>query len=120
MGREAKRLLLPTSQRAMKAIGAKTHASSDIWELIRVLNRVLRWWGGYLRTSNASDRFNPIDRYERERPVRLLSQRRGDRRWKPGGRPFRCSAWPHRRFVAEYGLCPLLGTIRYPGGVNAA
>jgi group II intron reverse transcriptase/maturase len=116
------------SQRAMKAIRAKIHASTDrrrwagmkdVREVIRVLNPVLRGWGGYFRTGNASDKFNQIDRYVRERLLCLLSRRGGDRRWKPDGRPFWRSAWPHRRFVAEHGLYQLLGTIRYPGGVHA-
>ena len=81
---------------------------------------VLRGWGAYLRTGNASDKFNQIDRHVRMRLVQLLSPRGGRRRWKPGGRPFRRSAWPHRRFVTDHGLVQLLGTIRYPGGAHAA
>jgi len=117
------------SQRAMKAIRAKIHSLThrrrwagmkDIREVIRVLNPVLRGWGGYFQTGNASDKFNQIDRYVRQRLLRLLAQRGGDRRWKPGGRPFRYSDWPHRRFVTDHGLYRLLGTIRYPGGAHAA
>jgi group II intron reverse transcriptase/maturase len=117
------------SQRAMNAIRARIHELTDrrrwarmkdIRDVVRVLNPVLRGWGGYFRTGNASDKFNQIDRYVRERLVRLLVQRGGDRRWKPGGRPFRRSDWPHRRFVTEHGLYQLLGTIRYPGGAHAA
>lgn len=117
------------SQRAMKAIRAKVHdltacrrwaGMKDIREVIRVLNPVLRGWGGYFRTGNASEKFNRIDRYVRERLLRLLARRGGQRHWKPGGRPFRYSDWPHRRFVTEHGLYQLLGTIRYPGGVHAA
>jgi RNA-directed DNA polymerase len=117
------------SQRAMKALRTKVHdltdrrrwaGMKDIREVIRVLNPVLRGWGNYFRTGNASEQFNRIDRYVRQRLLRLLAQRGGDRRWKPGGRPFRGSDWPHRRFVTEHGLYQLLGTIRYPGGVHAA
>jgi group II intron reverse transcriptase/maturase len=117
------------SQRAMKAIRAKIHdltdarrwaGMKDIREVIRILNPVLRGWGGYFRTGNASDKFNQLDRYVRGRLVRLLQKRCGQRRWKPGGRPFRLAAWPHGRFVAEHGLYQLLGTIRYPGGAHAA
>ena len=117
------------SQRAMKALRAKVHdltdrrrwaGMKDIREVIRILNPVLRGWGGYFRTGNASDKFNQIDRYVRERLLRLLAHRGGQRRWKPGGRPFRYADWPHRRFVTEHGLYQLLGTIRYPGGVHAA
>ena len=117
------------SQRALKAIRAKVHdltdrrrwaGMKDIREVIRVLNPVLRGWGGYFRTGNASEKFNQVDRYVRERLIRLLARRGGQRRWKPDGRPFRLSDWPHRRFVTEHGLYPLLGTIRYPGGAHAA
>jgi len=116
------------SQRAMKAIRAKIHdltsarrwaGMKDIREVIRMINPVLRGWGGYFRTGNASDKFNQLDRYVRRRLVRLLQKRGGQRRWKPGGRPFRLAAWPHGRFVAEHGLYQLLGTIRYPGGAHA-
>jgi RNA-directed DNA polymerase len=116
------------SQRAMKAIRAKIHdltgarrwaGMKDIREVIRMINPVLRGWGGYFRTGNASDKFNQLDRYVRGRLIRLLQKRGGQRRWKPGGRPFRLAAWPHGRFVAEHGLYQLLGTIRYPGGAHA-
>ncbi len=117
------------SQRAMKAVRSRIRdltgrrrwaRMKDIREVIRVLNPVLHGWGIYFRTGNASDKFNQIDRYVRERLLRLLSQRGGQRRWKPGGRPFRGSDWPHRRFVTDHGLHQLLGTIRYPGGAHAA
>ena len=117
------------SQRAMKAVRSRIRdltgrrrwaRMKDIREVIRVLNPLLRGWGVYFRTGNASDKFNQIDRYVRERLLRLLSQRGGQRRWKPGGRPFRGSDWPHRRFVIDHGLYQLLGTIRYPGGAHAA
>jgi group II intron reverse transcriptase/maturase len=117
------------SQRAMKALRAKVHdltdrrrwaGMKDIRDVIRVLNPVLRGWGGYFRTGNASDKFNQIDRYVHQRLLRLLERKGGQRRWQPGGRPFRRSVWPHRRFVTAHGLYQLLGTIRYPGGVHAA
>jgi group II intron reverse transcriptase/maturase len=117
------------SQRAMKVIRAKIHDHTarrrwagmrDIRDVIRVLNPVLRGWGGYFRTGNASGKFNQIDRYVRARLLRLLARRGGQRRWKPGGRPFRYCDWPQRRLVQEHGLYQLLGTIRYPGGAHAA
>jgi RNA-directed DNA polymerase len=87
--------------------------------VIGVLNPVLRGWGGYFRTGNASDKFNAVDGYVRRRLVGLLSRRGGQRRWRPGGRPFNPKEWPHIRFVKDHGLHQLLGTIRYPGGVYA-
>jgi group II intron reverse transcriptase/maturase len=92
---------------------------SDIREVIGRLNPVLRGWGGYFRTGNASGKFNQVDAYVRRRLLKLLL-RRGQRRWRPSGQPFRSSDWPHRRLVQEHGLYQLLGTIRYPGGTHAA
>ena len=117
------------SPRAMKAIRTRIHdltqrrrwaGMKDIREVIRQLNPILRGWGGYFRTGNASGKFNAIDDYVRERLLRLLARRGGQRRWKPGGVPFNPRAWPHSRLVQEHGLYQLLGTIRYPGGVHAA
>ena len=117
------------SPRAMKAIRTKVHdltdrrrraGMKDIREVIRYLNPVLRGWGGYFRTGNASGKFNQIDRYVHMRLLRLMEQRGGGRRWKPGGRLFRRREWPHRRFVKDHGLHQWLGTIRYPGGAHAA
>jgi RNA-directed DNA polymerase len=93
---------------------------TDIREVIGELNPVLRGWGGYFRTGNASGKFNQVDAYVRERLIRLLARRGGQRRWRPGGRPFNPKEWPHRRLVQEHGLYQLLGTIRYPGGTHAA
>lgn len=86
----------------------------DIREVISDLNPVLRGWGGYFRTGNASLKFQQVDRYVRDRLVQLLMKRGGDRR-----KPVNSRAWPLTRFVDEHGLHRLLGTIRYPGPVNA-
>ena len=116
------------SPRAMGAIRAKIRnltkrrrwaGMKDIRDVIRVLNPVLRGWGGYFRTGNASAKFHAVDSYVRQRLHGLLAWRGGQRRWRPGGGPFRPSAWPHRRFVTDHGLYQLLGTIRYPGGAHA-
>ena len=87
----------------------------DIREAIRDLNPVLRGWGNYFRTGNASLKFRQVDCYVRTRLVRLLERRGGRRRTG-----FRWSEWSHERFVDDHGLYRLLGTIRYPGGVHAA
>lgn len=117
------------SHRAMNAIREKIrHLTSrrrwarmkDIREVIRLLNPVLRGWCMYFRTGNASDKFNAIDGFVWRRLTKLLASRGGQRRWRPGGRPFRWTDWPHRRFVEDHGLFKLLGTIRYPGGSYAA
>ena len=87
--------------------------------MIRVLNPVLRGWGGYFRTGNASTQFNRVDSYVRQRLLRLMARRGGQRGGQVDGRPLRWQVWPHRRFVTDHGLYQLLGTIRYPGGTHA-
>jgi RNA-directed DNA polymerase len=89
----------------------------DIREVIRDLNPVLRGWGGYFCTGNASLKFQQVDRYVNQRLVRLVRRpgyRLDDRR------PFSLREWPVTRFVEGFGLYRLIGTIRYPGKVNAA
>jgi RNA-directed DNA polymerase len=117
------------SPRAMQAIRTRIRdltqrrrwaGLKDIREVIGELNPVLRGWGGYFRTGNASGKFNQVDAYVRQRLLKLLETRGGQRRWQPGSRPFDQRDWPHRRLVEEHGLYPLLGTIRYPGGTHAA
>jgi RNA-directed DNA polymerase len=112
------------SPRAMNRIRARIReltdrrrwaGMKDIREVIRVLNPVLRGWGSYFRTGNASMKFQQVDRYVWQRLCRLLSMRGGDR---PA--PFNPRGWPPSRFVNEHGLHRLVGTIRYPTGVHAA
>jgi group II intron reverse transcriptase/maturase len=86
----------------------------DIQEVIRDLNPILRGWGNYFRTGNASLKFQQVDRYLHARLVGLLAKRGGDRK-----RPFHPVDWPLTRFVNDHGLHRLVGTIRYPGLVNA-
>lgn len=111
------------SQKAMKSIRTRVReltdrrrwaGMSDIRDVIAVLNPVLRGWGNYFRTGNATDRFRSIDRYVTARLVRLVGAKRG---WRH--RPFQLSEWTYRRFVEDFGLYKLLGTIRYPGGAHA-
>ena len=111
------------SRRAMKSVRTKLHDLTsrrrwaglrDIREVIAEINPILRGWGNYFRTGNASGKFQAVDRYVRERLLRLLTRRGGQRR--PDPRRLRPRQWPHRRFVNEHGLYQLLGTICYPGG----
>ena len=95
----------------------KRSGMKDIREVIRDLNPVLRGWGGYFCTGNASLKFQQVDRYVNQRLVRLV-RRPGSR--PNGRRPFILREWPVTRFVEDFGLYRLLGTIRYPGKVNAA
>jgi group II intron reverse transcriptase/maturase len=111
------------SQRAMNAIRARVRALTrrrrwagmkDIRDVVAVLNPVLRGWCNYFRTGNASRHFNSLDRFIGSRLVRLIGQREG---WKH--RPFHHRDWPHPRFVQDFGLFQLRGTIRYPGSTHA-
>jgi RNA-directed DNA polymerase len=112
------------SPRAMTRIRARVRELTDrrrwaglrdIREVIEVLNPVLRGWGNYFRTGNASWKFQQVDRYVNQRLVRLLPHSRGWRR-----RPFERRSWAPARFVEEFGLHRLVGTIRYPGFANAS
>lgn len=87
----------------------------DIRQVVEVLNPTLRGWGNYFRTGNASLKFQQVDRYVNQRLVRLLPRERDRRR-----RPFQLREWAPARFASELGLHRLVGTIRYPGSVNAS
>ena len=87
----------------------------DIRQVVEVLNPTLRGWGNYFRTGNASWKFQQVDRYVNQRLVRLLPRVRDWRR-----RPFDLREWAPARFASELGLHRLVGTIRYPGSVNAS
>ena len=113
------------SPQAMKSLRARIReltdrrrraGMQDIREVIRDLNLLLRGWGAYFRTGNASWKFQQVDRYVTQRLVRLLASRRR-RNWKR--RPFFMKDWPHSRFVEKHGLYKLLGTVRYPGAAHA-
>lgn len=86
----------------------------DLKEVIEELNPVLRGWGEYFRTGNASAKFQQVDRYVHQRLVRLIGSR-----CKLRHRPFLSAEWPLTRFVEDFGLHRLVGTIRYPGKVHA-
>jgi RNA-directed DNA polymerase len=106
------------SQRAMKRIRARVKqitdrrrnaGMKDIREVIAVLNPVLRGWGNYFRTGNATIKFIQIDRHVAWRLKRLLISRKG-RNLHAG----QADQWT-RQWFAELGLHQLMGTIRYPG-----
>ena len=86
----------------------------DVRDVVRELNPVLRGWGNYFRTGNASDRFVQVDDYVWRRLVRYMSRRGGQRRKKVRGSPFNPKEWPRERFEQDHGLYRLRGTIRYP------
>jgi group II intron reverse transcriptase/maturase len=93
----------------------------DLREVIAELNPILRGWGTYFRTGNASRHFTTIDRYVADRLHRLLRRRRSHQGRGRNRRPILWrTEWPHARFVADLGLHKLLGTIRYPGASHAS
>jgi RNA-directed DNA polymerase len=111
------------SPQAMNRIRARIRALTDrrrragmkdIREVISDLNPVLRGWGTYFRTGNASLKFQQVDLYVNERLVRLLRHVKGRQR-----RPFSLHDWSPAFFAKNLGLHRLVGTIRYPGQVNA-
>jgi RNA-directed DNA polymerase len=103
------------SQQAMKRIRAKIkdktgrgRAGTDIREVIAEINPILRGWGNYFRTGNATDKFVQVDRYVVGRLRSLLRKRYG-RDLRPG----QALLWTREWFEA-HGLYRLRGTIRYP------
>jgi RNA-directed DNA polymerase len=104
------------SQRSMKRVRQRVHdltgrnrnGVKDIRVLIRALNPILRGWGNYFRTGNATIKFIHIDRYVRRRLVRFLIRRHG-RNLHAGRVKQWTDDWFHRQ-----GLYRLRGTIRYP------
>ena len=105
------------SARSMTRIRAKIRERTgrnragvrDVRVVIGDLNPVLRGWGNYFRTGNASDKFVQVDDYARARLRRLLVRRYG-RNLRPG----QADRWTSDWFRAQ-GLYRLRGTIRYPG-----
>lgn len=103
------------SARSMKRVRAKIKARTGRnrvgWQLpdvIEDLNPILRGWGNYFRTGNASLKFRQIDRYAERRLRRLLLKQRG-RNLHPGQADKWTDGWLHQQ-----GLHRLTGTIRYP------
>jgi RNA-directed DNA polymerase len=104
------------SQRSMKrirqrvkALTLKSRCHEDPRDVIAELNAVLRGWGQYFRTGNASEHFATVDRYVAWRLRRMRIKRKGRhlkrgeaRRWTPA-------------FFRSLGLTRLGGTVRYPG-----
>ena len=93
----------------------------DLCEVVAELNPILRGWGTYFRTGNASRHFRSIDRYVTECVIRLIRRRRCHQGSGRNNRPILWrSTWTHNRLVTDFGLHKLLGTIRYPGASHAA
>lgn len=109
------------SQGAMKAARERIRGLTSVryvgrvqWEgALKRLSLLLRGWGEYFRTGNATRCFCAMDGYVRRRLVILEHRRRG---WNQGKYRWRFNyAW-----YAQLPLYRLPGTIRYPGYANAA
>jgi len=103
------------SQRSMKRVRQRVkeltpsgRCHQDPRDVIADLNPVLRGWGNYFRTGNASARFNAIDGYVVRR-LRNLRVRRKGRHLRPG----EASGW-NREYFEALGLYRLRGTVKYP------
>jgi hypothetical protein len=105
------------SPQAMRNVRARIHELTnyrgpmrDVVEVIAALNPVLRGWGNYFRTGNATRKFTTLDAYVYMRLQRWHWRRGGQRR------RHRYHQWPRARYYA-LGLHQLTGTVCYP--VNA-
>jgi group II intron reverse transcriptase/maturase len=92
----------------VKELTPRARCHADLRTVIADLNPVLRGWGQYFRTGNASKQFVQVDRYVVERLRSLRVQRKG-RHLRPG----ETSAWT-RDYFENHGLYRLRGTIRFP------
>jgi RNA-directed DNA polymerase len=84
----------------------------DLREKIAKINPVIRGWGGYFATGNASAKFGQVDSYVWMRLRRLIRRRKGRNL-----RPNEMRRWTSHAFY-ELGLHKLIGTIRYPGNAQ--
>ena len=104
------------SSRSMKRVRTRVkeltdrrwNGVKDVREIIGRLNPVLRGWGNYFRTGNASRKFNQLDTYIYRRLHRFMVKRRG-RNLRAG----QADAWNREWFWGQ-GLYRLRGTVRYP------
>jgi RNA-directed DNA polymerase len=96
-------------RRRVKELTPRARCHADLREVIADLNPVLRGWGSYFCTGNASKRFTQIDSYVWQRLRGLRMKRSKERRGRPD---------ESRRWTSEYfhnlGLHSLHGTVRYP------
>jgi group II intron reverse transcriptase/maturase len=92
----------------VKELTPRARCHEDIREVIAKINPVLRGWGNYFRTGNASNQFIDIDSYVWQR-LRALRVKRAGRQLRPGA----AERWTDAYFQG-LGLHRLRGTIQYP------
>ncbi len=96
----------------VKELTLKSRSHEDPRAIIARLNPVLRGWGQYFRTGNATQKFCEVDKYVVWRLRRMRICRKG-RHLKPG----EAHRWKSSYFTA-LGLYHLHGTIKYPGSAQ--
>jgi RNA-directed DNA polymerase len=102
------RSLKRVRQRVKSLTGRHRSGVKDVRVLIGELNPVLRGWGNYFRTGNATRKFNQTDTYVWKRLHGFMVKRKG-RHLRPG----EALQWD-RDFFHRLGLHRLRGTVRYP------
>jgi len=94
-------------QRVKELTGSSRNGVKDVRVLIGDLNPVLRGWGNYHCTGNASQKFQTIDWHVNCRLIRFLVQRTG-RHQRVAKVATSTPQW-----FREQGLYRLSGTVRY-------
>ena len=94
-------------QRVKELTDSKRGGAKDVGVLIDDLNPVLRGWGNYHRTGNASQKFQSVDWYVNGRLTKFLLRRAGNKL-----RAALVKSWTPKWF-REQGLYRLTGTVRY-------
>jgi group II intron reverse transcriptase/maturase len=115
-GRRVYYLQRHPSQRSMKRVrtrvkeltGRQRNGVKDVRVLIEDLNPVLRGWGNYFRTGNATNQFVAVDRHVVGRLRGFLRKRKG-RHLRAGD----ADRWT-REYFERHGLHRLRGTVKYP------
>jgi group II intron reverse transcriptase/maturase len=92
----------------IKELTPRSRCHADIREVIGNLNPVLRGWGNYFKSGNASGQFNRVDAHVVRR-LRALRVKRKERHLRPG----EANGWT-REYFECLGLYRLRGTICYP------
>jgi len=105
----SQRSMRSVRQRVKELTGRRRNGAKDVRVLIHDLNPVLRGWGNYFRTGNATSRFNRMDTYVWRRLHAFMVKRKG-RALRAG----EADQWT-RPFFHNHGLHRLRGTVRYPG-----
>ena len=93
----------------VRELTPRRRCHQDVRSVIAELNPVLRGWGQYFQTGNASDHFTDVDDYVVKR-LRSLRIKRAGRNLAAG----QTQRWD-RDYFESLGLHRLRGTIRYPG-----